>query len=149
MSEPLNSVETEDVLSSLRRLVAEGPEDRTQRRIEPRDRLILTPALRVVTPDSPADDRAAPVVDAPAADTTADWLPEVIDLAAGLEDDLAAAVEDHLPDLSPQDEAVLREIIRDVIREELQGALGERITRNLRKLVRAEVARSQMLRDIH
>ena len=39
------------------------------------------------------------------------------------------------------DEAMLREIVRDVLREELQGRLGERITRNIRKLVRAEIAR--------
>lgn len=45
------------------------------------------------------------------------------------------------PDL-PVDEAMLREIVRDVLREELQGRLGERITRNIRKLVRAEIARA-------
>ena len=45
------------------------------------------------------------------------------------------------------DEEALREIVRDIIREELQGTLGERITRNVRKLVRAEVARAAMMRD--
>jgi hypothetical protein len=45
------------------------------------------------------------------------------------------------------DEAVLREIVRAVLREELQGHLGERITRNIRKLVRAEINRSLTLRD--
>ena len=40
------------------------------------------------------------------------------------------------------DEEVLRDLVRDLIREELQGALGERITRNVRKLVRAEIART-------
>ena len=39
------------------------------------------------------------------------------------------------------DETVLRDLVRDLIREELQGGLGERITRNVRKLVRAEIAR--------
>lgn len=39
------------------------------------------------------------------------------------------------------DEEALRDMIRDVLREELQGQMGERITRNVRKLVRAEVAR--------
>ena len=39
-------------------------------------------------------------------------------------------------------EDLLREIVRDMIREELQGTLGERITRNVRKLVRAEINRS-------
>jgi hypothetical protein len=41
----------------------------------------------------------------------------------------------------PIDEAMLREIVRDVLREELQGRMGERITRNIRKLVRAEIVR--------
>lgn len=45
------------------------------------------------------------------------------------------------------DEAVLREIVRAVLREELQGHLGERITRNIRKLVRAEIHRAIALRD--
>ncbi len=40
------------------------------------------------------------------------------------------------------DEEVLRELVRDILREELAGRMGERITRNIRKLVRAEIARS-------
>ena len=45
------------------------------------------------------------------------------------------------------DAAVLRDLVRDLIREELQGSLGERITRNVRKLVRVEVARALSLHD--
>ena len=45
------------------------------------------------------------------------------------------------------DEAVLRDLVRDLIREELQGALGERITRNVRKLVRAELNRALAVHD--
>lgn len=45
-------------------------------------------------------------------------------------------------------EQVLRELVRDLIREELQGGLGERITRNIRKLVRAEIARSLAVQDL-
>ncbi len=37
-------------------------------------------------------------------------------------------------------EQVLRELVRDLIREQLQGDLGERITRNIRKMVRAEIS---------
>ena len=40
------------------------------------------------------------------------------------------------------DEGMLRELVIEVIRQELQGALGERITRNVRKLVRAEIHRA-------
>ena len=70
--------------------------------------------------------------------------------------------DDHLPlglrlaqssdDSAEDDDAfitedVLREIVRDMIREELQGPLGERITRNVRKLVRAEINRALASRD--
>ena len=42
-------------------------------------------------------------------------------------------------DVSVVDEDALREIISDVVREELQGEMGKRITRNIRKLVRREI----------
>ncbi|SIS50801.1 hypothetical protein [Phaeovulum vinaykumarii] len=40
------------------------------------------------------------------------------------------------------DEEALRILVSDIIREELQGTLGERITRNVRKLVRREIQRA-------
>ena len=40
------------------------------------------------------------------------------------------------------DEETLRELVADIVRQELQGALGERITRNVRKLVRREIHRA-------
>ncbi len=46
------------------------------------------------------------------------------------------------------DEAALRELVADILREELQGVLGQRITRNVRKLVRAEIARALASRDL-
>lgn len=46
------------------------------------------------------------------------------------------------------DEVLLREIVRDLLREELQGTTGERITRNIRKLVRAEIARALAIQDL-
>ena len=36
----------------------------------------------------------------------------------------------------------MREMIRSIIREELQGDLGDRITRNVRKMVRREISRA-------
>ena len=39
------------------------------------------------------------------------------------------------------DEEALRDLVVEIVREELQGALGERITRNVRKLVRREIHR--------
>ena len=53
------------------------------------------------------------------------------------------AVTSYAPSAQPMlDEDALREIVRQIIREELSGALGERITRNVRKLVRVEVNRA-------
>ena len=40
------------------------------------------------------------------------------------------------------DEETLRDMVCDIVREELQGALGERITRNVRRLVRREIHRA-------
>lgn len=40
------------------------------------------------------------------------------------------------------DEDMLRELVADIVRSELQGDLGERITRNVRKLVRREIHRA-------
>ena len=40
------------------------------------------------------------------------------------------------------DEESLRELVSDIVRQELQGRLGERITRNVRKLVRREIQRA-------
>ena len=91
---------------------------------------------------------AEPAPDAPAAvaDTSENRHTAEAPEAAGFEDDPdATAQDDALPML---DEAVLRELIRDVLREELQGVMGERVTRNLRKLVRAEIARALLARGI-
>lgn len=46
------------------------------------------------------------------------------------------------------DEAMLRELVADIVRQELQGALGERITRNVRKLVRREINRALSVQDM-
>ena len=40
------------------------------------------------------------------------------------------------------DEEALRELVTEIVRQELQGSLGERITRNVRKLVRREIQRA-------
>lgn len=40
------------------------------------------------------------------------------------------------------DEEMLRDLVTEIVRAELQGALGERITRNVRKLVRREIHRA-------
>jgi len=45
------------------------------------------------------------------------------------------------------DEETLRDMVSEIVRQELQGALGERITRNVRKLVRREINRTIAAQD--
>lgn len=51
-------------------------------------------------------------------------------------------------DIATLDEEALRDIVTDIVREELQGVLGERITRNVRRLVRREIQRALAMRDL-
>lgn len=118
-------------------------------------------------PDSP-DWIEEPVVDADindsfAAERPRTAQPEVVEdpdwadaaeaeVRAALEEETTETVFAHFDDAAshderPFDEEMLRDLVRDIIREELQGALGERITRNVRKLVRAEIARALAVRD--
>ncbi|MEM9754944.1 MAG: hypothetical protein AAF914_03065 [Pseudomonadota bacterium] len=57
--------------------------------------------------------------------------------APGIADEAFDADQDD--DLGVLDEEALRELVAQVVREELQGALGQRITRNVRKMVRREI----------
>ena len=257
MSGPLSSNEIEDVVSSVHRLVSVETRPRSQSRGLAQDRLVLTPALRIV-PEADgalaplvmtvpvADEHPSPAVPTqvlartqhrcrPAVPQTyeADWEEELwaepdpppAELALGTEDaellgeifpaDLAAGCagtdqpvgtpsggvdtldaeapwielggdkdpsdtlaqkvtdlraetradlsvpkgavtradvlklspEDLLTDgegnpLTFLDEAALQQLIRHLIRKELKGVLGERITQSVRKLVRAEINRA-------
>ena len=53
------------------------------------------------------------------------------------------AADDHL-----LDEEALRALVSEIVRTELQGALGERITRNVRKLVRREIHRAMTAQEL-
>jgi cell pole-organizing protein PopZ len=55
--------------------------------------------------------------------------------------------EPEAADVSMIDEETLRTMVSDIVRQELQGVLGERITRNVRKLVRREIHRVLMSQD--
>jgi hypothetical protein len=115
---------------------------------------------------------AAPFADrledeAPFAEVGEDWLesdpvpsapagPSVTEALAGRADAerqasrpdvLKLSAEDMLIDvdgnpLTVLDEAALQQIIQQLIRDELKGVLGERITQSVRKLVRAEINRA-------
>lgn len=45
------------------------------------------------------------------------------------------------------DEEALRDLVAEIVRQELTGELGERITRNVRKLVRREIHRALLTRE--
>ncbi|THH37316.1 hypothetical protein E4Z66_10400 [Aliishimia ponticola] len=53
-----------------------------------------------------------------------------------------------VPDEDLLDEEALRDMVAEIVRQELQGALGERITRNVRKLVRREIHRALATREL-
>ncbi|MGR3519963.1 MAG: hypothetical protein ACU0B5_07130 [Roseovarius sp.] len=55
----------------------------------------------------------------------------------------AFAIEDE----ALLDEEALRDLVAEIVRQELMGTLGERITRNVRKLVRREIHRALSSQD--
>jgi len=108
-----------EVLASIRELVSAETASRINRRSEHSsadqgDVLVLTPGMRI----SPEVVYSGP----------GDILTE------GLED------ADHRSAGAPiLDEEALRSVVNTIVREELQGELGDRISRNLRKLIRREI----------
>lgn len=83
----------------------------------------------------------------PSAEVEDDFAPDDYEQAS-LEEEVAYAAEPDQEDAAEAatevvvDEDMLRELVAEVVRQELQGALGERITRNVRKLVRREIHRA-------
>lgn len=130
MAEPLDNSEIEDVLSSIRRLVSEDRAERPQAP-EPMGKLLLTPALRVAKPDAGHTrvEEAEIVVSA---------APPPFNIRQG----------DVYDRMAPIDEEVLHDLVRELMTEELQGPFGEKITRSIRKVVRAEIARALAARDV-
>ena len=62
--------------------------------------------------------------------------------------DMELEQDAEAPEDLPFDADDLRGMVAMMIREELQGTLGERITRNVRKLVRREIQRALLSRDM-
>ncbi|WP_428545710.1 hypothetical protein [Profundibacter sp.] len=92
------------------------------------------------------DAEAEAVMTAPIKDMMGTKLPiDEIEDAEIIEDDLAAGL--FAGDDPDFDEEALREMVSEIVRQELQGALGERITRNVRKLVRREINRVLAAQD--
>ena len=107
--------------------------------------------------DSPTAPQPA-LVDADAAPAVQAGIADDDDLGIDWQDDslpttLAPAAQSLLADDSDIEETVidaaaLQDLVRDILREELQGPLGELITRKVRKLVRAEINRALAARDL-
>lgn len=124
----------------------------------------------VLDPEDIDDKSAEPVAaetPAPQMAAAPDVAPELLEDGLGLADHEGEPAQAHDPEqeaarqrmptefidadgteLAVLDESALQEIVRQMIREELQGTLGERITRNVRKLVRAEINRALIARDL-
>ena len=75
--------------------------------------------------------------------------PEVLEADSETLPEFVAAPRDlDVEEDSVLDENALRELVSDIVREELQGVLGQRITRNVRKLVRREIQRALSAHDL-
>jgi cell pole-organizing protein PopZ len=182
MSQAMSEREIEDVLNSVRRLVAQVE---SGSRLAP---LVLTPAMRVDR-DAPetvhgeqagaaaarADMEPAPPLIPPAAATPADATaagpdapgeradtgpaPAAAETAGPRAEERDGGLpEPSTPQFSSQraagnmalgpalptalEERALQEMVTQIVRDELHGRLGERITLAVRKLVRNEIARA-------
>lgn len=149
MSDRRADRDIEGVVASIRRLVADELPPLTT---VAAPRLILTPALRVdVTLESEEERSVATRLLATrmaGLENLLDAEEQALDapFAAGPTD--SAAPPAGAAAVLTADEVALRALVRDVLEAELQGDLGERITRNLRKMVRAELGRALALRGI-
>lgn len=197
MAEPVSTVDIEDVLASIRRLVIEeGGTTATlappvapsavPAAAPPAAPLVLTAEQRIAAPPGvaprpvgaggPAPARLPPLVlvsplqapvveeavlaplapevpwvDPLADDPVADGPPsgpgdEAVSADAppdDEDDEDGSLLPVPSPDLAPApavlDEGQLRDLVAEVVRAELEGPLGERITHNVRKLVRREI----------
>lgn len=96
----------------------------------------LTQAAEARAAQHEAPQDLAPIV---AADDAAPAKPVAEPETAGLE---------YSDDSQLLDEEALRDLVSEIVRAELQGALGERITRNVRKLVRREIHRALTAQEL-
>ncbi len=115
-----------DVLASIRKLVSQEAQARSEEALQ------LTPAQKIdetlmLTPEHKV-----------VKDATHDRLVLETPAQTQVQTPVVAEVEEE-PAAPFQDEVALRALVSEMIREELQGELGNRITRNVRKLVRQEV----------
>lgn len=135
--------ETEDEPDALDPILTSGPfiaEDAVYSANDPlpvaedEDRFADTQNVETLTF---ARSQPIPMADDPSEDYGDDLLPDPDPV--GEDDDLDAYMLGNGQGIN---EEILRQMVMDVVREELQGNLGERITRNVRKMVRREIHRA-------
>ena len=141
MSDPLGQRDAEDVLSSVKRQVSETTPAQPEA-------LVLTAALRVGEDDDPSADDTVEIEGTAAEDVTPtqEDASQPSDIAPDA--DVTPDPELFADDAAIIDEETLRDMVSEIVREELQGVLGERITRNVRKLVRREIHRALAAQDL-
>jgi len=102
------------------------------------------PAGDNVRPFAPVRPEAPPAVTSAPEPVPAAGVEATPDAAPGDGDDLLLGNDPG----AILDEAALRDLVAQILREELQGVLGQRITRNVRKMVRAEIAQALAARSL-
>ena len=159
MSDTTTTDEPRDVaqvLSSIRKMVSQETRARLHENLqhlpEPASAKVLPlklsrdaavsdepPVLRL-EPKAPSPDAKPPLLLTPAS------RPEPYDAAPQNPSPRAPSLLDEDMDTEAeapfQDEIALRRLVSEMIRDELQGELGERITRNVRKLIQREIKRA-------
>ncbi|RWR12248.1 hypothetical protein [Paenirhodobacter populi] len=107
------------------------------------------PVQEPVTEEPVADEAVAdePVTEEAIAEEPRVGMPRFAIHRGGIDEDLRAPFqevddEEDQSELPGIDEDALRVLVARLIREELQGVLGQKITQNVRKLVRREIQRS-------
>lgn len=145
----------EDKVAALGRLVARGTQDFEEERDRPDADELAAISEPMTWPEAPYEDvtdedvtEESNVLHAKDA-----WPQSQAYQTPVAEEEVAASTavaqsfaQDDTPALEI-DEETLRQMVVDIVRQELQGALGERITRNVRKLVRREIHRMLISQD--
>jgi len=108
-----------------------------------RDPLQLVSGVSPVEPVAPSEPKDSPEKASEGAATQAPQQPQPASTPAN--GPTPEVLDDDNDDIFV-DEDMLRQIVADIVREELQGKLGERITRNVRRMVRREIERALELK---
>ncbi len=180
MNEPLGKVEVDEVLISLKQILADQDNDDVGLiETERNEKLLLGPALRVVEgrklerkkqaavsrnleakvskleemiarSEGPWEPDSAGQDDYAGKPTTGFPWEDVVDTAVGEFDAPAALRAVYVapePPIQPAASHALtpekmRETVSEIVRQELRGALGEKITQNIRQMVQREIQKA-------